>query len=59
LNVDEAVFVGIDERAKKDAAHEAEDRGVGADAEGKGSDNRESQAFGAAERAYGDSQILE
>ena len=32
-DVDEAIFVAVDERPKQHAAHDAEDRGVGADAE--------------------------
>src|SRR5262245_34472965 len=35
MDVDQAVLVAIDQRAQQDAAHDAEDRGVGANAQGQ------------------------
>jgi hypothetical protein len=57
-DVDEAMLVRVDEWAKEDAAYEAEDGGVGADAESKSQDDGESQTLGARERTKGKSQIL-
>src|ERR1700751_3758477 len=58
LNVDQAVFVGVDERTKQNAAHEAENSSVGANTERKGSDHREGQPLGAAERPKGNPDVL-
>ena len=58
LNVDQSVFVGVDERTKQNAAHEAENGGVGADTERKGSDHREGQPLGAAEQPKGNPDVL-
>ena len=58
LNVNEAVFIGVDERLKQDAAYQAEDGGVGADAERQSSDDGEREAWGAHQRAKSEPQIL-
>src|SRR5690242_17260264 len=58
LNVNETAFVVVDERTKEHAAHEAEDGGVSADTEGKGSDDSEGQPFGASEGPHGNSDVL-
>ena len=56
-DVDEAILVAIDERAEEDAADDAEDGGVGADAESERKDDGDGEAFGAGERAEGNFQI--
>ena len=45
-DVDEAVFVAIDQGAEEYAADEGEDGGVGADAEGESEDDGGGEAFG-------------
>src|SRR2546422_1032922 len=57
-DVDEAVFVAVDERTEKHAAHQREDGGVGADAEGEGEDHGESEALGAGQRPKSYFQIV-
>ena len=51
--------IGIPERqrAKQDAAHDAEDGGVGADAEGEREDDGEREAGRAPERAQGVAEV--
>ncbi len=53
-NVDQAVFVAIDERAEEHAANHAEDGGVGADAQREGEYHGDGEAFGVREGAKGD-----
>jgi hypothetical protein len=49
-DVDETILVLIDQRPQKDAAHHAEDGGVGADAKGQRHDYRNGQALDAEQR---------
>src|SRR6202007_122482 len=58
LDIDETLLIRIDQGAKENAAHEAEDGGIGADTEREGDDDGKCEAFGAGERAKGKSQIL-
>src|ERR1019366_3667190 len=58
-NVDQAVLVAIDQRPQQHAAHQGEDGGVGADAQGEGGDYGYGQAFGADERARRGVQVTE
>ena len=44
-DVDEAVFIAIDERAQQHAAHQAENRGVGADAQRQREDDGDGETF--------------
>ena len=53
-DVDQAIFVAIDERPQQHAADDAEDRGVGADAERERHDDGGGQALGAQQRAQGE-----
>ena len=50
-DVDQAIFVAIDERTEEHLADDAEDRGVGADAERERYHHGEGQTLGAQERA--------
>jgi hypothetical protein len=45
-DVDQAVLVAVGERPQQHAAHEAEHRGIGADAERQRHDDGEGQPFG-------------
>ena len=56
-DVDQAVLVAVDQRPQQHAAHHAEDRGVGADAERQGQDDGDRQPLDLAERARGDAQV--
>ena len=56
-DVDQAIFAAIDERAEKHAAHDAEDRGVGADAERERHHDGGGQTLGAEERAQTDAHL--
>ena len=56
-DVDQAIFVAIDERAEQHAADDAEDRGVGADAERERDDDGGGQALGAQQRAQGEPDV--
>src|ERR1019366_9737947 len=58
-NVDQAVLVAIDQRPQQHAAHQGEDGGVGADAQGEGEDYGYGQPFGAHERAHRVFQLTE
>ena len=57
-DVDEAIFVAIDQRTQQHAADDAEDGGVGADAERERHDDGGGQALGAQEGAQADSHVL-
>ena len=57
-DVDQAIFVAIDQGAQEHAADDTEDRGIGADAERERHHDRGSQALGAAERPQPDPHIL-
>ena len=57
-DVDEAILAAIDQRAQQHAADHAEDRGVGADAEGEGDHDGGGQALGAQEGAEADPHVL-
>ena len=56
-DVDQAIFVAIDERAQEHAADDAEDRGVGADAERERDDDGGGEALGAQQRAQGEADV--
>ena len=56
-DVDQPVLVAIDQRPQQNAAHQAEDGGVGADAERQRQDHRDGQAFGARQRAGREFQV--
>jgi len=58
-DVDEPVFVTIDEGLEEDAAHESEDGSVGADAERQGKDQDDRKPASAQERVKRNSQIAE
>ena len=58
-DVNEAVFVAIDERAEQHAADQRKDCGVSADAERQGEHHRDREALGIGERAQGSLQIVE
>jgi hypothetical protein len=48
-NVDEPVWVAVDERPQQNAADDTEDGGVGADAEGQRENDGEGEALGSGE----------
>ena len=52
-DVDQAIFVAIDERAEEHAADDAEDGGVGADPERERENHGDGEAFGVGEGAEG------
>ena len=56
-DVDQPVFVAIDQRAQQHAADDAEDRGVGADAERERDHDGGGEALGAPQRAQGDAHV--
>ena len=56
-DVDQAIFVAIDQRTEEHAADDAEDRGVGADAERERHHDGGGQALGAQERAQGEPHV--
>src|ERR1700681_1709095 len=58
-DIDEAVFIAIDERAEKHPADQRKDCGVSADAERKREYHRDREALGVGERAQGCFQIIE
>src|SRR5580698_3680569 len=58
-DIDDAVFVAIIEWAKEDAADDAEDGGVGADAEREGDDDGDRESFAAPEGAGGEFEVGE
>ena len=58
-DVDEAILVAVDERPQQDAADDAEDGGVGADAERQGEDDGDGQALDPGERPQGEAEIGE
>ena len=49
-DVDQAIFVAVDERPQQHAADDAEDRRVGADAERQGDDDGDGQALDPGQR---------
>ena len=57
-DVDQPILVAIDQRPQQHAADDAEDRGVGADAERERDDDGGGEAFGAQERAQADAHVL-
>src|SRR5580704_15794032 len=58
-DIDDAIFVAIIERAKQDAAHDAEDGGVGSDTERESDDHRDREPFAAPQGAGGEFQVGE
>ncbi len=58
-NVDQAVFVAIDERAEEHAADHAEDGGVGADAQRESENHGDRQTLGVRQGAQRNFQIAE
>ena len=56
-DVDQPVLVAVDERPQQDAAHDAEDRGVGADAERQGDDDGDGQPLDPGQRPQGETEI--
>ena len=58
-DVDQAVFVLVHQRTKQHAADDAEDGGVGADAEGQCDDDRQSQALDPGQRPDGEFEVGE
>ena len=57
-DVDQTIFVAIDQRPQQHAADHAEDRRVGADAERERDHDGGGQALGALQRAAGDPDVL-
>ena len=56
-DIDQTVFVAVDQRLEEDATDEGEYGGVGADAEGQREDHRDGQATRAREGMEGKSQV--
>ena len=56
-DVDQPVLVAVDERPQQHAADDAEDGGVGADAERQREDDGEAQALDPAKRTDGETQV--
>ena len=56
-DVDEAIGIAVHERPQQDAANDAEDGGVGADAERQRDDDGDGQALGSGERAKGETKV--
>jgi hypothetical protein len=57
-DVNEAIGVAIDQRPQQHLAHDAEDRGVGADAKGEGDDDGGGQPLRAQQRSEADAHVL-
>ena len=57
-DVDQPILVAVDQRAQQDAAHQREDGGVGADAEGQGEHHRNRESLSAGKRAHGELQVV-
>ena len=57
-DVDQPVFVAIDQRPKKHAAHQREDGRVGADTQRQREDHRDCEPLGARERAKSNFQVI-
>ena len=57
-DVDDAILIAIHQRCQEHAADDAEDSGIGADAERESDDDRESQAFCSPQRAPCDPHLL-
>ena len=55
-DVNQAVLVAVDERPQQDAPDDAEDGGIGADAERQGDDDRDGQALDAGQRPQSESE---
>ena len=58
-DVDQPILVAIDERPQQHAPDDAEDRGVGADAERQGDDHRDGQSLGPGQRPEGIAKVGE
>ena len=58
FNINEALLVAVDERPKQHAANQAEDGGVGADAECQREHHGDRKPFGSRERTECHSQIV-
>ena len=58
-DINDAVFIAIVERAEEHAAHDAEDGGVGADAERERDDDGDREAFAAPKGASGEFEVGE
>ena len=58
-DVDEPVFVAIDQRPQQHAAHQRENRSVRADAKRQGEYHGHGQPFGARERANREFQVVQ
>src|SRR5580704_13733138 len=58
-NINEVIFVAVDQRAQQNAANQREDSRVGANTERQRENHGDRQPFCAQERAYGDFQILQ
>ena len=56
-DVDQPVLVAVDERPQQHAAHDAEDGGVGADAERQRDDHRDGQSLDPGQRAEGEAKV--
>ncbi len=56
-DVEQAIFAAVDERTHQHGADDAEDRGVGADAERQRDDDGGGQALGAPQRAHADAHF--
>src|SRR5262249_16903751 len=56
-DIDQPVFIAVDQWFQEHSAHEGEHRSVSADAEGERHDHGEGQPLGAPERVGGHSQI--
>ena len=56
-DVDQAIFVAVDERPQEDAADDAEDGGIGADAERQGDDHCDGQALDPGQRPEREAEI--
>ena len=56
-DIDQSIRLPIDERPQEDAANHAENRRVGADAQGKRYDDGRGQAFGAEKRTEGEPDV--
>ena len=57
-DVDQAILVAVDERPQQHAADDAEDRGVGADAERERHHDGRGESLGAQQRAQRDAHVL-
>ncbi len=58
-DVDQVIFVSVDQRAQQHRPHQAEHRGVGSDSQGQGEHNRHRQPFGARQGTGADFQFAQ